>query len=134
MSEKLKARFGHGTPCRPPDETSVCSSAIRKEVSDFMSRATFSDSNLDKLEQRLLRVALQKKVQGSEDTSSCVSDYSLAHSSSRGGKSRRKPCGIGLGDVGNATQLTTSSTWSGLAKPSIALNLSFQRGTSALPS
>eukprot|EP00928_Gymnodinium_smaydae_P035549 TRINITY_DN249_c1_g1_i1.p1 TRINITY_DN249_c1_g1~~TRINITY_DN249_c1_g1_i1.p1 ORF type:complete len:488 (-),score=142.78 TRINITY_DN249_c1_g1_i1:232-1695(-) len=80
LTEKFRSRFGHGAKVRGPDEMSVASSAIRREVDDFAQRAHVTEANLNRLERRLQNKALGKPTASS---GTGVSNYSGATQRSR---------------------------------------------------
>eukprot|EP00747_Dinoflagellata_sp_TGD_P183457 gnl/TRDRNA2_/TRDRNA2_38339_c0_seq1.p1 gnl/TRDRNA2_/TRDRNA2_38339_c0~~gnl/TRDRNA2_/TRDRNA2_38339_c0_seq1.p1 ORF type:complete len:503 (-),score=166.14 gnl/TRDRNA2_/TRDRNA2_38339_c0_seq1:155-1663(-) len=82
LTVRFKHRFGHGAPERGPDEVSVCSDTIKREVDAFAGRAAVTEANLERLERRL-----QKRATTSKDADavslSGVSAYSGASVRSR---------------------------------------------------
>eukprot|EP00928_Gymnodinium_smaydae_P086848 TRINITY_DN71264_c0_g1_i1.p1 TRINITY_DN71264_c0_g1~~TRINITY_DN71264_c0_g1_i1.p1 ORF type:complete len:490 (+),score=165.19 TRINITY_DN71264_c0_g1_i1:73-1542(+) len=61
LTEKFKDRFGHDSKLRGPDEVSVTSTCIRREVDAFAKKAHVSETNLNRLERRLHCKATQQK-------------------------------------------------------------------------
>mmetsp|Transcript_5045 Transcript_5045/g.6531 ORF Transcript_5045/g.6531 Transcript_5045/m.6531 type:complete len:254 (+) Transcript_5045:91-852(+) len=81
LTQRFKERFGRGSQERGSDEVSVCSTAIRREVDNFADTAAMTEANLNRLERRLQKQALQRDVETSSQAG--VSDYSVL-----GGRSR----------------------------------------------
>jgi len=82
LTEKFKGRFGHGSRVRAPDEMSVASSHIKREVNNFAEKADVTEANLMRLERRIQNKA-RKGPAGDAASMSGVSAYSGASAVSR---------------------------------------------------
>lgn len=82
LTEKFKSRFGQGRGYRDPDEASVASVSIKREVDRFAEVADVTEANLNRLERRL-QTRAQKAACGDTASVSGVSAYSAASRRSR---------------------------------------------------
>mmetsp|Transcript_12557 Transcript_12557/g.18191 ORF Transcript_12557/g.18191 Transcript_12557/m.18191 type:complete len:146 (+) Transcript_12557:57-494(+) len=81
LTQRFKERFGRGSQERGSDEVSVCSTAIRREVDNFADTAAMTEANLNRLERRLQKQALQRDVETSSQA--CSRFFQLSSSSIR---------------------------------------------------
>lgn len=81
LTEKFKSRFGHDARQRAPDECSVASSVIQREVDQFARSANVTEANLGRLERRLQSRAT--KGPGEPSVVSGMSAYSVGTQRSR---------------------------------------------------
>lgn len=79
LREKFRTRYGSGAKGRRPDEMSIASSDIRREVDNFATNAHVSEANLGRLDRRLQQKACKGKGRGGDT----VSAYSNSAASQR---------------------------------------------------
>lgn len=106
LTEKFKGRFGHGG--RQPDERSVASDVIRREVESFARSADVTEANLGRLERRL-----QNRAKGGDNEDASVSGVS-AYSGVSGMSKSRSAISLSGMNVINSGQGPQSFEWSKL--------------------
>mmetsp|Transcript_27408 Transcript_27408/g.65142 ORF Transcript_27408/g.65142 Transcript_27408/m.65142 type:complete len:506 (-) Transcript_27408:97-1614(-) len=108
LVEKFKGRFGKGSSLKDPDEMSVSSDVIRKEVGRFAKTAAVTEANLIRLERRLHGRANKRIPDENQSVISGVSNYS--------GMSRARSATslVGREMVGSKFELPSSYDWTRL--------------------
>lgn len=105
LVEKFKGRFGKGSSLKDPDEMSVSSEVIRKEVDRFAKTAAVTEANLIRLERRLHGRAQKRIADDNQSVISGVSNYSGMT------RSRSAASIAGREVVGSKFELPASYDW-----------------------
>lgn len=108
LVEKFKGRFGKGAPYKDPEEMSVSSEVIRKEVDRFAKTAAVTEANLIRLERRLHGRAQKRIADENQSVISGVSNYSGMT------RSRSAASIAGREVVGSKFELPASYDWTRL--------------------
>lgn len=108
LVEKFKGRFGKGSSLKDPDEMSVSSEVIRKEVDRFAKTAAVTEANLIRLERRLHGRAQKRIADDNQSVISGVSNYSGMT------RSRSAASIAGREVVGSKFELPASYDWTRL--------------------
>lgn len=108
LVEKFKGRFGKGSSLKDPDEMSVSSEVIRKEVDRFAKTAAVTEANLIRLERRLHGRAQKCIADDNQSVISGVSNYSGMT------RSRSAASIAGREVVGSKFELPASYDWTRL--------------------